>query len=85
MNELAAHKYFVNPTFLSRLFKSETGMTFCFLKELRMKKAAELLKESELKIGDVACCVGYNNVPYFLQTFKKQYSMTPEQFKNSEK
>ena len=50
-----------------------------------MKKAAELLKESELKIGDVACCVGYNDVSYFIQTFKKQYSMTPEQFKNSEK
>ncbi len=86
VNELAAHKYFVNPSYLSRLFKSETGMTFSkYLKELRMKKAAELLKESELKIGDVACCVGYNDVSYFIQTFKKQYSMTPEQFKNSEK
>ena len=86
VNELAAHKYFVNPSYLSRLFKAETGMTFSkYLKELRMKKAAELLKESELKIGDVACCVGYNDVSYFIQTFKKQYSMTPEQFKNSEK
>ena len=86
VNELATHKYFVNPSYLSRLFKSETGMTFSkYLKELRMKKAAELLKESELKIGDVACCVGYNDVSYFIQTFKKQYSMTPEQFKNSEK
>lgn len=50
-----------------------------------MKKAAELLQESNLKIGDVACCVGYNDVSYFIQTFKKQYSMTPEQFKNSGK
>lgn len=86
VNELAVHKYFVNPSYLSRLFKAETGMTFSrYLKELRMKKAAELLQESNLKIGDVACCVGYNDVSYFIQTFKKQYSMTPEQFKNSGK
>ena len=86
VNELAAHKYFVNPSYLSRLFKAETGMTFSkYLKELRMKKAAEFLKESDLKIGDVASCVGYNDVSYFIQTFKKQYAMTPEQFKNSGK
>ena len=86
VNELATHKYFVNPSYLSRLFKAETGMTFSrYLKELRMKKAAELLQESDLKIGDVASCVGYNGVSYFIQTFKKQYSMTPEQFKNSGK
>lgn len=86
VNELATHKYFVNPSYLSRLFKTETGMTFSrYLKELRMKKAAELLQESDLKIGDVASCVGYNDVSYFIQTFKKQYSMTPEQFKNSER
>lgn len=86
VNELAAHKYFVNPSYLSRLFKAETGMTFSrYLKELRMEKAAELLQESDLKVGDVASCVGYNDVSYFIQTFKKQYAMTPEQFKNSGK
>lgn len=83
VNELAAHKYFVNPSYLSRLFKAETGKTFSkYLIELRMKKAAELLKESGLKISDVAVCVGYNDVSYFIQTFKKHYTVTPEQFKN---
>lgn len=83
VNELAAHKYFVNPSYLSRLFKAETGKTFSkYLIELRMHKAAELLKESGLKISDVALCVGYNDVSYFIQTFKKHYTMTPEQFKN---
>ena len=50
--------------------------------ELRMQKAAELLKESGLKISDVALCVGYNDVSYFIQTFKKYYLMTPEQYRN---
>lgn len=83
VNELAAHKYFVNPSYLSRLFKAETGKTFSkYLIELRMQKAAELLKESGLKISDVALCVGYNDVSYFIQTFKKHYLMTPEQYRN---
>lgn len=83
VNELAAHKYFVNPSYLSRLFKAETGKTFSrYLIELRMKKAAGLLSESGLKISDVAMCVGYNDVSYFIQTFKKYYEMTPEQYKN---
>lgn len=83
VNELAAHKYFVNPSYLSRLFKAQTGKTFSkYLIELRMHKAAELLKESSLNISDVALCVGYNDVSYFIQTFKKNYGMTPEQYKN---
>lgn len=84
VNELAAHKYFVNPSYLSRLFKAETGKTFSrYLMGLRMEKAAEMLKESRLKISDVALCVGYNDVSYFIQTFKKYYAVTPEQYKNS--
>lgn len=82
VNELAAHKYFVNPSYLSRLFKLQTGKTFSkYLIELRMQKAAKLLRESNLKISDVALCVGYNDVSYFIQTFKKYYFMTPEQYK----
>lgn len=83
VNELAAHKYFVNPSYLSRLFKAETGKTFSrYLIELRMQKAAKMLKESGLRISDVALCVGYNDVSYFIQTFKKHYAVTPEQYKN---
>ncbi len=74
---------FVNPSYLSRLFKAQTGKTFSkYLIELRMKKASEFLKESRLNISDVALCVGYNDVSYFIQTFKKHYGMTPEQYKN---
>ena len=82
VNDLAMYKYFVNPSYLSRLFKAETGQTLSrYLIELRMKKAAQMLKTSELKISDVAACVGYNDVSYFIQTFKKHYHVTPEQYK----
>ncbi len=82
VNELATRKYFVNPSYLSRLFKAETGMTFSrYLTQLRMRKAASLLKETSLKVGDIASYVGYNDVSYFIQTFKKYYEMTPDQYK----
>lgn len=46
LNELAAHKYFMNSSYLSRLFKSETGMNFSkYLITYRMERAKELLKK----------------------------------------
>lgn len=84
VNDLAMHKYFVNPSYLSRLFKAETGQPFSkYLVNLRMKKAAQVLENSDLKVSDVAMCVGYNDVSYFIQTFKKYYNMTPEQYKKN--
>lgn len=84
VNDLAMHKYFVNPSYLSRLFKAETGQAFSrYLINLRMKKAAQMLENSDLKVSDVAICVGYNDVSYFIQTFKKYYDMTPEQYKKN--
>ena len=78
------HKYFVNPSYLSRLFKAETGQAFSkYLVNLRMKKAAQVLENSDLKVSDVAMCVGYNDVSYFIQTFKKYYNVTPEQYKKN--
>lgn len=82
VHDLAMHKYFVSPSYLSRLFKAETGQPFSrYLIDLRMKKAAQMLEDSNLKVSDVAVCVGYNDVSYFIQTFKKYYDMTPEQYK----
>lgn len=83
VNELAAHKYFVSPSYLSRLFKAETGENFSkYLMRLRMEKARQLLRETMLKISDIATYVGYNDVSYFIMTFKKQNQMTPEQYRN---
>ncbi len=84
VNDLAMHRYFVNPSYLSRLFKAETGQAFSrYLINLRMQKAAQMFGNSDLKVSDVALCVGYNDVSYFIQTFKKYYGMTPEQYKKT--
>lgn len=82
IGELAEHKYFMNSSYLSRLFKNETGQTFSsYLMEFRMRKAKELLESDWLKISDVAMLSGYNDVSRFIQYFKKLYGVTPEEYR----
>ncbi|HJC90731.1 MAG TPA: response regulator [Candidatus Mediterraneibacter excrementigallinarum] len=83
LSELAEHKYFMNNSYLSRLFKNEVGQTFSkYLMEFRIRKAAVLLENDLLKINDVAMLSGYNDVSHFIQYFKKFYGCTPEEFRN---
>ena len=82
LNQLATHKYYMNPSYLSRLFKQATGTNFSkYLIELRMKKAKELLENDDIKVSEVASYVGYNDLSNFIQTFKKFYNITPSQLK----
>lgn len=70
-----------NPFFLSKSFKQVTGKNFIdYLTELRMDKAKELLRESELRINDVAERVGYQH-SYFNRIFKKLEGMTPTRYR----
>lgn len=83
LQELAEKKYFMNSSYLSRLFKSAVGQTFSrYVIELRIKKARELLKDKTMKINDVAAQVGYNNTSHFIQSFKKLCGCTPEEYRN---
>lgn len=78
LNELAATKYFMNPNYLSRLFKARTGMGFSkYLLGLRMKKAEELLENGDMNINEMALMVGYTSPSYFIQNFKKYFGRTP--------
>lgn len=70
-----------NLFFLSKSFKQVTGKNFIdYLTELRMEKAKELLRESEMKINDVADQVGYQH-SYFNRIFKKLEGMTPTRYR----
>ena len=63
--EVAEHVY-LSPDYLSRLFKKETGENFvAFVESEKMKKAARLLQETDMKVYEVAQAVGYKNVSYF--------------------
>lgn len=66
---------------LSKYFKQFTGINFIdYLTELRIEKAKALLRETDLKINDIAAEVGYQQ-RYFNRIFKKQVGITPGQFR----
>ncbi|WP_326993699.1 two-component regulator propeller domain-containing protein [Chitinophaga sp. 212800010-3] len=78
-------KLAMSPPVLYKKLKAVTDMSVNdFIKSLRMKKAAQLLKEKEMAVYEVAYSVGYNDRKYFSKEFKKQFGQTPQEIKNRE-
>ena len=72
----------MSESYFSKLFKDKTGENFnSYLSQVRINNAKQLLKNSNLKIGVVAAQVGYPNVSYFTQVFKKLTGLSPEQYR----
>jgi len=73
----------MSPSYLSKTFKSEIGETFTeYLTKLRMNKALQLLDDTNLKVYEIAQEVGYNDQTHFSKAFKKQYGVSPSDFRN---
>ncbi|WP_019637306.1 response regulator transcription factor [Paenibacillus fonticola] len=71
----------VNASYLSRVFKQETGVNFvAYLTRVRIEKAQQLLREGGYKVYEVADQVGYRNTAYFSKIFKKIVGVSPEEF-----
>lgn len=80
-NELAALVY-LNPDYLSHIFRDRTGVSLIdYITTERMKKARELLVSTDLSIRDVALAVGYSNISYFSRQFKRSQGKTPLEFR----
>ena len=66
--------------------KTLTGLSPVeFLKEIRMKRAAQLIETEEYNMAQIAYMVGLNDSHYFSKCFKQQYGMTPTEYKESRK
>ena len=78
-------KLHLNPSYLSRRFKALTGknLTEAIL-ELRVRKACELLKNTSLKISEIAPMVGYETAANFSKVFKKMMNITPREYRDGE-
>lgn len=76
----------VNASYLSALFRKETGQTVTeYVNEKRMQAGAHLLKSTRLQVQTVAQHCGISDVNYFSKLFKKHYGMTPKQFREEER
>ncbi|MFC4778238.1 response regulator [Paenibacillus sp. GCM10023252] len=83
MQAIADHVY-LNHDYLSKVYKAETGEYLSdYLFRYRMDKAAYmLLHHTQLRIYQIAEQLGYLNTPYFIKVFRKQYGMTPQEYRD---
>ena len=71
---------------LYRKVKQITGITpIAYVKSIKMKKAAFLLKDPQYSITEVMYMIGYSNMSYFIKCFSSEYQMTPKQYAEKNK
>lgn len=79
LNEMASEVN-LSPAYLSKLFKTETGMTpVKYRKKLRLLEARRLLETTFLTVHQIMARVGIKDGSHFVRDFKQAYGRTPVQ------
>ena len=72
-------------TNLYKKMKALTGLTLViYVRQLRLQRAQELLKDSDMNISEIAYAVGYNDPKFFSRIFKEEFGISPSDWKNGE-
>lgn len=78
-----AQSVYMAPSYLSHVFKKETGQNISkFIKTYRMEKAREMLENTHNKIVNISYAVGYPNVSYFCQSFREYFGISPQKYRS---
>ncbi len=79
-----AEEVYLTPSYLCRVFKKETGLTFNeYLNRVRINKAKELLRNRDLRLTDISLMVGYEDQSYFTKVFKRLTGTLPRAYRES--
>jgi len=80
---LAGYIHF-NPSYLSRLFKQESGVNLSdYIESARIERAKKLLRNDELKVHEIGLRVGYEASQSFTRFFKKATGVTPQEYRDA--
>jgi AraC family transcriptional regulator len=72
----------VHPVHLTRTFRAHYGMPVgAYLRNLRLEQAAHALADSTSSIADIAAQAGFYDQSHFGRTFKRQYGLTPHEYR----
>lgn len=73
----------LSPTYLSRKFSAETGKTIKgYLRQVRIKKATELLQRGDFNVSEAAGEVGYRSFSHFSKAFQEETGRSPSRFRS---
>lgn len=79
-----SRQVYVNPMYLSRLFKEKAGISYIdYLTEVRMTNAKQLLQNLSLRIYDISEMVGYESRKHFGKIFKEHTGQSPKEYRNA--
>ena len=80
--ESLAKQYLINPTTLKSMFKSVYGASIAaHIREHRMMESARLLRETDMRIAEIARRVGYDSQSRFSTAFKEAYQILPTAYR----
>ncbi|MEK5494052.1 response regulator transcription factor [Paenibacillus sp. FSL R7-0297] len=78
-----ANQFYMNSAYLGQVFKKQYGMYFNdYLLQLRITEAKKLLRQTDLRIYEIAEQVGFKNADYFVTQFEKLEQRTPTEYRN---
>lgn len=77
-----ADDFYISKCYLSRIFKEITGFTVNeYINITRIKRAQQLLEQSEYNITEIADIVGYESITYFEKVFRKYLEISPLKYR----
>jgi CheY-like chemotaxis protein len=83
--EFLASELSMSHSALYRKLKALTGFNITeFVRGVRLKKAAQLLRSKDYSVSEISYMVGFNDVKHFRNSFKEQYKVSPSDYMKSE-
>lgn len=78
-----AARFYMNAVYLGRLFRKSYGVYFNeYVLTLRVQEAKRLLRQTDLRIYEIAARIGIPNADYFVTQFEKLERLTPTEYRN---
>ncbi len=77
-----AKKFYLNSSYLGSIFKKKMSVSFSeYLRNRRIEEAKKLLRNTDLKVFEIAMKVGFNDAGYFSKRFEDTVGMTPNEYR----